>query len=694
MALRQIPALFLLCITCMLCLLDAGCSGPGVAASSASLSAAAAPAPAASADPYALQVANYRATGHPGRRPRSGAYRELPYAGPVLTRRGFIEQPGGVPQLHLRLEGAPTARWTSGAKRASVPGIPWGHPRPPHTGAARLLFLLSRYSGNTQLNNAAAVEKKIFGDNSGHTSPSLDAFYGQMSYGALHITGECFPQNGAYLASTSAEDDLGAYMQDVLNGYLAGGGSFNDFDGNNDGYLDGLVFVLPGEVRSFVAHFYWDELEQYFGKKIISVCFLGESDLDAECNTMHHEMGHMYYLPDYYDYGGDVHPSNPGPDGNECMGDGYWELMSAGNYTNPPMPMSPYNKWILGWLTPVVITQDTLDLVLHPANDIDQPDQAYLLWRGGAYTEDTDTEYFMLENRWVEAECYAGNSSPIAQWKPGKGLLIWHIDEGVWNQRFDMNADTGGPNSYEERKATDIECADSSAKAGYLSGWDDLDGDTVSGVGNPGDAGDVFPYQDREFGADTVPGSTANDGTATNLRVYNIRKDEGARTITVDVTVGNQGQPKPTISITEPAAAVVVTGELLVAVEVTGNLSRVDYEIQHGSGVLTVSAATAPYSVTLPADTLGNQRVVLQATAVSVDGQTAVASITLDLYNFPGDTNNDGVISELDILPISQNIGALLGGLDYRAWYDCDGDGMVLECDAAYVGYHFGEMQP
>jgi M6 family metalloprotease-like protein len=692
MALRQIPALFLLCIACTLCLLSFGCGGPGAAAGSTVLSAASSP--AAGADPYAAQVANYRATGIPVAIPRSGTHRELPYVGPVLTRRGMIEPACGVPQLHMPLGGASTARWESGAKRASVPGIPWGNPRPPHTGTARVLFLLSKYNANSQLNTAAAVEDKMFGANSGHTSPSLDAFYNQMSYGALHISGECFPKNGAYLANTGAATDMGKYMEDVLNGYLNDGGSFTDFDGNNDGYIDCLVFVLPDEVRSFVSHFYWDELEPYFGKKIISVCFLGESDLERECNTMHHEMGHTYYLPDYYDYGGDVHPANPGPDGNECMGDGYWELMSAGNWTNPPMPLSPFNKWILGWLTPVVITQDALDLVLHPATDIDQPDQVYLLWRGGSYTEDTDTEYFMLENRWVEAECNGGESSPIPPWKPGKGLLIWHIDEDVWNQRFDMNSDTGGPNSYEELKAADVECADSVARNGYLSGWDDLDGDVVSGSGNPGDANDVFPYQDREFGVDSVPGSTANDGTPTGVRVYNIRKDEGARTVTVDVTVGKPVEPKPTISITEPAEDAVVTGALPVAVEVTGNLSRVDYEIQHSAGVMTASAATAPYSVTMPAGALGNQRVALQATAVGIDGQTDVAFIMLDLYNFPGDTNNDGVISELDLLPISQNIGALLGSPGYRVWYDCDGDGIVTECDAAYIGYHFGDTQP
>ncbi len=257
-----------------------------------------------------------------------------------------------------------------------------------------------------------------------------------------------------------------------------------------------------------------------------------------------------------------------------------------------------------------------------------------------------------------------------------------------------MNSDTGGPNSFEELKALDVECADSSARDGYSSGWDTLDGGGQSGVGNPGDMYDVFPLDGREFGADSVPGSCANDGTATDVRVYNIRKDETARTVTIDVEVGREVQPTPTISITAPAGGTLHSGGLSVTVEVTGNLSRVDYEIQHDSGVLSASSATAPYDITLPAATLGNQRVVLQATAVSLDGQTASASLLLDLYNFPGDTNNDGLINALDIMLISQNIGALSGGLDFRAWYDCDGDGLITEMDAAYVGYHCGETQP
>ncbi len=356
---RRIAALLLLMCIAVLGLAPAGCGSQRAAGTSSTLSLAAAGANPPGADPYAQQVAQYLRTGIPVALPRSGANWELPYAGPVLTRRGLLEPACGVPQLHLPLRQAAAPRWVSGARRASVPGIPWGHPQPSHTGTAKLLFLLSRYNGNSQRHNSAAVEEKMFGDNNGRTSPSLNALYNQMSYGALSIAGECFPKTGAYQAYTDATADLGAYMQDVLNAYLGDGGSFNNFDGNNDGFLDGLVFILPGEVRSFVTHFYWDELEQYFGKKIISVCFLGESDLDPETNTMHHEMGHIYYLPDYYDYGGDIKPPNPGPDGDEGQGDGYWELMCAGNCTNPPMPFSPFNKWILGWLQPVVLTQDT-----------------------------------------------------------------------------------------------------------------------------------------------------------------------------------------------------------------------------------------------------------------------------------------------------------------------------------------------
>lgn len=691
MIMRRNAASFVALCTGLLCLFAPGCSSLGAGGIGAQPRLAAAP---AGADPYAMQVAEYLRTGIPIAVPKSGAQRALPYTGPVLTRRGLLEPPGGVPRLQLPLLRHSPARWSSTARRASVPGIPWGHPRPPHTGTAQLLFLLSRYNGNSQRNSASAVEEKMFGTNNGLTSPSLSNLYNQMSYGALSIAGECFPKSGAYVSYTDATVDLGAYMQDVLTAYLNDGGSFTNFDGNNDGFVDGLVFILPGEVRSFVTHFYWDELEQYFGKKIISVCFLGESDLNPECNTMAHEMGHIYYLPDYYDYGSDIHPPNPGPDGDEGMGDGYWELMCAGNYTNPPMPLSPFNKWILGWLQPTVITQDQAGLVLHPASDIDRPDQVYLLWRDGAYTEDVDAEYFMLENRWVDAVCTDGSDGEVPQWKPGQGLLIWHVDENVWNQRFDMNSDTGGPNSFEELKALDVECADSSAREGYLSGWDQLDGGPTSGIGNWGDVNDVFPFEGREFGDGTMPGNTANDGTATGVRVFNISKDDVARTVTIDVAVGKEVQPAPTIHFTAPAPGTVQTGDVVAAVEATGNLSRVEYEIQHDSGALTVSATTPPYGLTLPTAALGNQRVILQATAVSIDGQTASASMLLDLYNFPGDTNNDGVINALDITLIAQNIGTLPGTLDFRAWYDCDADGLVTEMDAAYVGYHSGETRP
>ena len=76
--------------------------------------------------------------------------------------------------------------------------------------------------------------------------------------------------------------------------------------------------------------------------------------------------------------------------------------------------MEAWSKVETGFVTPVVITRDTLGLRIV---DVENNPVIYKVWRGGA---DGDTCFF-LENRQ-----HKGFDSPL----PGAGLLVWHIDPG------------------------------------------------------------------------------------------------------------------------------------------------------------------------------------------------------------------------------------------------------------------------
>ena len=135
-------------------------------------------------------------------------------------------------------------------------------------------------------------------------------------------------------------------------------------------------------------------------------------------NTMAHELGHSFGLPDLYDKDwadGPVHDS---------AGIGSWGLMGRFNADGGPVPMCAWSREQLGWLGVgneglVDVTRDSLGLVV---GDLRRQGAAYRIplldqsTRGTLYSE----EYLLLEFR-----SHAGD--PYSRSLP-EGLLIWHVN--------------------------------------------------------------------------------------------------------------------------------------------------------------------------------------------------------------------------------------------------------------------------
>jgi len=462
-------------------------------------------------DPYIDQVREYLRTGVPVLIPKWKDKFELPYIGPILTREGVIVPEGmPVPELGIDIQvgddidGMNSDPNPTGDRDASK--IYLAHPRPASIGSCKAIYLLVSTPSYTQERTHAAVNEKLFGENAGHTCPSITAFYDEMSYGQLDLTGGVYPEAGAY--SVTSNSNLSRIVSDALNASNPDV-NYASFDGDGDGYIDSITIILPYSLRAFVTYGFVSA-GKLDGKSIGAVGILGYDDLAPESRTAHHEMGHFFMIPDYYDLGGDSHDPSPGMDGNESFGLGYWELMSGGNYVNPPMHMGAYNKWLMGWIEPNVITSDMDDLVIHPSNYIDNPNEVYLLWTDGIYNK----EYFLIENRWLTATSETGHA-------PGKGLLVWHIDEDVYSDHYPY--DDWGVNDNEDHKALDLEEAD---------GLDGLDH-----MYSFGDSGDVYPQGDKEFSFESYPASTDYEGVDSQVRIFNIRKSTSNETITVDISV-------------------------------------------------------------------------------------------------------------------------------------------------------------
>jgi len=139
---------------------------------------------------------------------------------------------------------------------------------------------------------------------------------------------------------------------------------------------------------------------------------LGRTRIDG-IGTICHEFSHCLGYPDMYDTAN-----------GSSYGMGSWDLMCSGNYNGRsfcPPNYSAYEKWMAGWITPIVLDKATTVKGL-PAQASNYG-KAYIIYNSAS----TD-EYYMLENRQTSAGIW---DFAI----PGSGLMIQHIDynKDIWS---------------------------------------------------------------------------------------------------------------------------------------------------------------------------------------------------------------------------------------------------------------------
>ncbi len=196
--------------------------------------------------------------------------------------------------------------------------------------------------------------------------------------------------------------------------------NFKDYDWDNDGMVD-QVFVLyagkgeadGGSSSTIWPHMYelnMTEAEQELdGVTIDTYACSNEVNINNEIEGIGcfcHEFSHCMGYPDLYD--------TLKPDyGN--FGLGSWDLMCSGSYNGDtfcPAGYSAYEKWMAGWLEPIELSDEDMDIEnLEP---ISEQGGAYII-----YNKAHPDEYLLIENR------------QKTQWDaelPGRGLMITHVD--------------------------------------------------------------------------------------------------------------------------------------------------------------------------------------------------------------------------------------------------------------------------
>ena len=154
-------------------------------------------------------------------------------------------------------------------------------------------------------------------------------------------------------------------------------------------------------------------------------------------SVLAHELGHYLGLPDLYNT--QVKPSGDWKDYDvtyaSVMSGGSWGEKPDGGYI--PYSMDVWSRYVLGWVEPVTATKSgTYNLVSQTYNG----NQDFAALR---IDTQNDNEYYLLENRQHQkwdagiAKSYEGASLT-------SGIILWHVDMGVFDKYFDENAVNNG----------------------------------------------------------------------------------------------------------------------------------------------------------------------------------------------------------------------------------------------------------
>ncbi len=427
---------------------------------------------------------------------------------------------------------------------------PRGRPRS-LTGTLNALAVVVEFSDNTHTVTASFFDTLIFAAPVAGRGSVRD-YYSDVSYAQVDIVTvnmpsslgwQMAPQTYAYYVGYCGANcgycgdspypnncqKLAEDVVDAVNSVV----DFSQYDNDGDGYAEPIMLIHAGPGAEFTGdpHDIWSHSwglhnpRTYDGVTIADYVIMPEywmtvspSTSDMTIGVFAHEMGHGFWnLPDLYDRD------------YSSRGVGQWSLMAGGSWNGPnsggwgsdgssPAWPDAWSRIQMGFATATNITGNQTGYAIPQAYNNPPPAQTVLKLRSSALASQ---EYFLLENRQKTPGTYD-------EYLPGGGLLIWHVDEAMWNYTLQ--------NDYECTLDPHCNCNDAQH---YLVALEQADGyRDLELKNNSGDAGDPFPgtENNRNWTMTTHPESSSwyacND---TCIGVTNI-SDSGP-TMTADLQV-------------------------------------------------------------------------------------------------------------------------------------------------------------
>ncbi len=247
---------------------------------------------------------------------------------------------------------------------------------------------------------------------------------------------------------------------------------FTLYDNNGDGQIDFVyvIYASYGEADGGGSNTIWPHtawIKDSYGRRVyldglmLNTYACGNEiayDTNQHCGigTFCHEFSHVLGLPDLYITGGSSSHKTLGA----------WDNMDYGpynNYGNTPPSLSAYERFFMGWLTPIQLDATDADITIE---DLKTSNSAYLITENDAEhnmvgNDPNPTVFWLLENR---------QKTGWDKYIPGEGMLLTKI-KYAWTKWND--------NKVNNQKAN--------------QGVDLIEADGSAPNGNDGKPGDAFP---------------------------------------------------------------------------------------------------------------------------------------------------------------------------------------------------------
>ncbi len=313
-----------------------------------------------------------------------------------------------------------------------------GSGRAPTSGTLNNLAIFIRFSDQTEFGQSISTYSSMFNGSTGNT---MQSYFLEASYNALSIPTSFYPTPStmvvswqdshprAYYSPYSTSNTIGyngdaertdrefTLLANAINGVSAQIPTSLNLDGDNDGLVDNVCFVIKGSSDGWAELLWphrWSIYDRYVyinSKRVYDFNFqlsdfLASSGVGVLCHEMFHSLG----APDLYHYS---------YDGLSTVGS--WDLME--NDTNPPQHMSAFMKYKYGhWIASIPTLTVDGTYTLNPL--VSSTNNCYKI-----PSPNSTTEYFVVE--------YRRDTGTFESSIPGSGLLVYRINTTVG----DGNAD-------------------------------------------------------------------------------------------------------------------------------------------------------------------------------------------------------------------------------------------------------------